>query len=306
MPDHEVTIANAPISWGAFELTVGSHPGVPDADRLLDLLVEAGYDGIDLGPVGYLGRRDEIRARLASRSLGLAGGYIELPFADHDALDDKLVELDDLLDAFDEAAPAHGPRPRPTLADAGAPHRRTAVGRAATDRSFGLDDPAWRRWAVGIARVAERCRDRGYEPTLHPETGTFIEAEWEIDRALELTDVGLCLETGHQMVGGGDAVRTLDRWAERINHVHVKDARAAVIEHIVADQLPVEAVWQERAFCALGQGDVRLADVLGRLTAIEYRGWLVVEQDIFPGPGDPDDAQRDQIANRALLRAHGL
>jgi hypothetical protein len=38
---------------------------------------------------------------------------------------------------------------------------------------------------------------------------------------------------------------------------------------------------------------------------MEYSGWMVVEQDIFPGAGDPDDAQRDQVANRALLRANG-
>ncbi len=301
-----VTVANAPISWGAFELTVGVHPGVPDADRILDLLVAAGYDGIDLGPVGYLGRGDAIRERLTARSLGLAGGYIELPFADHDALAGKLAELDDLLDTFDEAAPSHGPAPRPTIADAGAPHRRAAVGRAATDRSVGLDDHQWLQWASGMAIVLDRCRRRGYEPTLHPETGTFIEAEWEIDRALELTDVGLCLETGHQMIGGGNALATLTRWGDRVNHVHVKDANAAVVDRIVADGLPVEAVWQQRAFCPLGGGDVPIVDVLARLAAIGYTGWMVVEQDIFPGPGDPDDAQRDQVANRAVLRVNGF
>jgi inosose dehydratase len=301
-----VTVANAPISWGAFELTVGRHPGVPDADRILELLVEAGYDGIDLGPVGYLGRGDEIRSRLAGHGLGLAGGYIELPFSDHDALAGKLAELDELLDTFDEAAPTTGPAPRPTIADGGAPHRRAAVGRSATDRSVGLDDHQWQQWAAGMAIVLDRCRARGYEPTLHPETGTFIEAEWEIDRALELTEVGLCLETGHQMVGGGNALATLERWGDRINHVHVKDARAAVIDRIVGEGLPVEAIWQERTFCALGEGDVAIGAILDRLTAMDYAGWVVVEQDIFPGPDDPDAAQRDQVANRALLRAHGF
>lgn len=301
-----VTVANAPISWGAFELTVGQHPDVPDADAIVDLLVAAGYAGVDLGPVGYLGRGDEIHRRLAGRGLGLAGGYIELPFSDHAALAGKLAELDELLDTFDEAATTDGPKPKPTIADGGAPHRRVAVGRAATDRSVGLDDHQWQLWASGMAIVLDRCRARGYEPTLHPETGTFIEAEWEIDRALELTEVGLCLETGHQMVGGGSALATLDRWGDRINHVHVKDARADVIDRIVRDAMPVEAIWQERAFCALGQGDVPIGTILDRLAAMDYSGWVVVEQDIFPGPGDPDAAQADQVANRELLRAHGF
>jgi inosose dehydratase len=306
MTNPTVTVANAPISWGAFELTVGVHPNVPDPDQILDLLVAAGYDGVDLGPVGYLGRGDTLRSRLAARGLGLAGGYIELPFSDPDALATKMPELDELLDTFDEADTRHGPPPKPTIADGGAPHRRTAVGQSATDAAVGLDDAAWSRWATGMATVIDRCRVRGYEPTLHPEAGTFIEAEWEIDRALEVSEVGLCLETGHQVVGGGDPVATLERWGSRINHVHVKDAVTAVVDRIVGESMPVEAIWSERAFCALGEGDVPIAQILGWLTANGYSGWLVVEQDIMPGPGDPEAAQRAQIANRALLTANGF
>jgi len=301
-----VTVANAPISWGAFELTVGIHPGVPDADRILDLLVEAGYEGIDLGPVGFLGRGNEIHQRLADRGLGLAGGYIELPFSDHAALADKMVELDDLLDTFDEASPDNGPKPRPTLADGGAQFRRSAVGRSHADHSFGLDDDAWQRWGEGANRVIAHCRDRGYEPTLHPEAGTYIEAGWEIDRALDVSEFGLCLESGHQLVGGGDPLATLERWGDRINHVHIKDARKDIIDRIVAGSMPVESIWQERAFCDLGDGDVPVAEILTRLKAMDYSGWLVVEQDIMPGPDDPVAAQAAQVANRAVLRANGF
>ena len=301
-----VTVANAPISWGAFELTVGIHPGVPDADRILDLLVEAGYEGIDLGPVGFLGRGDEIHKRLADRGLGLAGGYIELPVSDHAALAEKMRELDDLLDTFDEASPLDGPRPRPTLADGGAQFRRSSVGRSHSDHSVGLDDDAWKRWGEGANTVIARCRDRGYEPTLHPEAGTFVEAGWEIDRALDVSDFGLCLESGHQLVGGGDPLATLERWGDRINHVHIKDARKDVIDKIVAGSMPVESIWQERAFCDLGDGDVPVAEILARLKAIDYSGWLVVEQDIMPGPDDPHAAQAAQVANRAVLRANGF
>jgi inosose dehydratase len=306
MTDPAIAVANAPISWGAFELTVGIHPGVPDVHKILDLLVEAGYEGIDLGPIGFLGRHGEIRSRLADRGLGLAGGYIELPFSDHTALADKMAELDELLNAFDEAAPSHGPKPRPTIADAGAPHRRRSLGRSAADRSFGLDDATWQRWGQGMAAVLAHCRDRGYEPTLHPEAGTYIEASWEIDRALEVSEVGLCLETGHQLVGGGDPVATLDRWADRINHVHIKDARRDVIDRIVTGSLPVESIWQERAFCKLGDGDIPIGEILSRLRTIEYSGWLVVEQDIMPGPNDPDEAQAAQVANRVFLESYDL
>ena len=187
--------------------------------------------------------------------------------------------------------------------------RRTVASRSAappptgrsvsTTTSGSSGRPGWPSCSIDAAPAAtsRRCI---------PRRGTFIEADWEIDRALELTEVGLCLETGHQMVGGGSALATLERWGDRINHVHVKDASAAVIDRIVGDSMAVEAIWQERAFVALGAGDVPVADILARLTAMDYSGWMVVEQDIFPGPGDPGNAQRDQVANRALLRDERL
>ena len=82
-----ITIANAPVSYGAFEVTVGHDPNVPDGLSVLNQVAEAGYAGIDLGPVGYLGRGEELGELLAGRALGLAGGYLELPYADHDALE---------------------------------------------------------------------------------------------------------------------------------------------------------------------------------------------------------------------------
>ena len=49
-----VVVANAPVSYGAFEITVGVDPHVPDPVTLLDWVSAAGYKGIDLGPIGYL------------------------------------------------------------------------------------------------------------------------------------------------------------------------------------------------------------------------------------------------------------
>ena len=66
-------MANAPVSYGAFELTVGTDPDVPDGESVLSQVAAAGYASIDLGPVGYLGRGDELGEALARRRLGLAG-----------------------------------------------------------------------------------------------------------------------------------------------------------------------------------------------------------------------------------------
>ena len=287
-----ITVANAPVSYGAFELTVGIDPSTPNGLHVLDEVASAGYAGIDLGPVGYLGSGPELADRLAARGLGLAGAYLELPYADADALEEVLPELDAMLDTFDAVAGRlPGPPPHPTIADAGAPHRRAQPGRAHADRSLGLDDDGWRRFATGLSRVLSRCRDRGYEPTFHNETGTFVEAPWEVERGLALTDAQLCLATGHCIA----------------NQLHLKDARRDVVAAIVDDGDPVEAVWSREAFPRLGAGDVDVDAVLAVLGDTGWSGWLVVEQDTLPTTSERFvRAAEDQRANRAFLAARGL
>ena len=298
-----IVVANAPVSYGAFELTVGILPDVPDGEAVLDEVAAAGYAGIDLGPVGYFGYGEELKDNLASRGLGLAGGFFELPFSDPAKMSDALLDLDTLLDVFDAVGDSSGLKPRPTLADAGSDLRRSRPGQAANDRTLGFDNEGWKHFADGVAMALARCRERGYEPTLHHETGTHVEAPWEIERALELTSIGLCLDTGHLLLGGGDPIRAMTEWRKRINHIHLKDARRAVVDQIVRESAHVNEIWRRKAFCRLGEGDL---DVDGVLDAMRdtYEGWLVVEQDVLPDPQGKPAA--DQRANRAYLAARGF
>jgi inosose dehydratase len=301
-----IVVANAPVSYGAFEITVNVYPNVPDPTTLLDAVASAGYEGIDLGPLGYLGSDDELVGRLGSRGLSLAGGYFELPFSEPERLAEELPSLDALLDVF-AAVPDGRVKARPTLADAGSPERAAYPGRAALDPSVGLDEKGWKHFADGLASAVERCRERGFEPTFHHHTATYIEAQWEIERLLGLSDVGLTLDTGHLLLGRADPVTAVRDWAGRINHVHLKDARQAVLNEIVADRAPVMEIWTRKAFCRLGDGDVAIDDVLAALRETGYGGWLVVEQDMIPEPDEPvEQAAAEQVHNREFLRARGL
>ena len=308
-PTSRVLVANAPVSFGAFEVTVGRNPDVPRGTDVLDAVARAGYDGIDLGPVGYLGAPAELTPRLARRGLRLSGGYVALPFSQPALMPAAMTELNAVLDIFEATGLSDDDPlpPRATLADAGSDARRAAPGRAQRDRSLGLGQEGWARLASGIDQAADLCRRRGYEPTFHHHAGTYVEAPWEIEELLRRSDVGLCLDTGHLLLGGGDPVRAVQMWGDRIDHVHLKDVRLSVVDAVVREGAPMMEVWRRRAFCALGDGDLQVDAVLDGLRVRRYVGWLVVEQDTIPGPGDPADrAANDQVRNRAFLRARGI
>lgn len=301
MPEPEpIRVANAPCSYGAFEITVGVLPNVPDGEQVLTAIAGAGYEGTELGPPGYLGEGAVLAERLDRHGLGLAGGYIPIRFSEPPHWEEDLAAMAATLDLFEAAGDGGA---RPVLADAGSPERQAFPGRSAQDPSFGLDDSGWKSLAEGVARAAELARSRGYTPTFHHHTATYVEAPWEIERVLELTDVGLLLDTGHLALGGGDPVRALRDWQERIDHVHVKDIRRDVLDAVLADRADMAEAWRRGVFCELGTGDVDLAAFFEELAAVGYRGWLVVEQDRIPRPGeDPSEAALAQARNRQWLR----
>jgi len=302
-----VSIANAPVSYGAFELTVGFLPLVPDAGRVLDEVADAGYAGIDLGPPGYLGDENSLAGALRERGLSLAGGYLPLPLTDDELSPDTLEEVDTLLATFAAAADTVGDLvAKPTLADAGSEARAARIGRAPADEDEGLDDRGWRRLCRNLQLVADRCRRAGFEPTFHHHAGTHVEAPWEIDRVLDGTDVDLCLDTGHLVVGGGDPLEELGRLGSRVNHVHLKDVRRDVVREIVEDAAPVTEIWRRKAFCRLGDGDLEVVQFIEELRRMEFSGWMVVEQDRLPETeADVAEMIDDQRDNRVYLSDRG-
>jgi inosose dehydratase len=274
------------------------YPNVPGPDELLAEMATAGFEGTELGPPGYLGEGDTLRARLERHGLALTGGWCPVRFSEPEHLEDDLASLSRTLDLFDAAGSTVA---RPVFGDGGSEERRANPGRGAPE----LDDAGWSRWADGVRRAEDAARARGYEPTLHPHTSTFVESPREIERALELTDVGLLVDTGHLLLGGSDPLEILRRWGERVNYVHVKDVRLDVVRQVVEERADVLEGWRRGMFCELGAGDVDLAAVFDALRAAGYDGWVVVEQDRIPRPDEElRESAEAQVRNREWLREH--
>ena len=296
-----IRVANAPLSYGAFEMTVGIFPNVPGPEELVAEVARAGYAGIELGPPGYLGEGDELRQRLERHALALTGGWCPVRFSEPEHWEEDLAELRRTLRLFEFA----GGTARPVFGDGGSPERCANPGRGNDDPSLGLDEASWKRFGEGLRRAEEVAREHGFEPTFHAHTSTFVEAPWEIDRLLGLSEIGLAVDTGHLLIGGSDPIQALRDWGPRVNYVHIKDVRMDVLRGVVRDRADALEAWRRGIFSELGAGDVDLGGFFDELARIGYEGWICVEQDRIPREDEPlSEAAEAQVRNRLWLREH--
>jgi inosose dehydratase len=293
-----VNVAAAPVTWGVWERTIDRDDLVP-RDTLLQAVRSLGFDGIELGPPGYLGADgDEVRAALEPYGLELVGAFVPLHLADETAFEADLGELTRTL-----AVLAEYPGAVALLADAGTPERFAAAGKPAELRRTALSGSALELAIARFAYAAERCQAAGVPAALHPEVGSYIESPDEIATFLDAFDedvLGLCLDTGHTLIGGGDPVALAHEWSKRIVHVHLKDVSGQLLDRVRAGDLDVERAWEEGLFCTFGDGVV---DLLAAVAALGDAGrWLVVEQDrIAVQVADVETVREAERRNLAYL-----
>jgi len=172
------------------------------------------------------------------------------------------------------------------LADDEDPGRARIAGRVAQDGRDGWSEGQWREAAATVEAVAKALRDeRRMRVVVHHHAGTFVETPAEIDRLLALTDperVGLLLDTGHCVYGGGEPLEVLKRHRGRVRYVHAKDARPDELRRVRTTDVSMSEAWKRGVFCPLGEGVVDFPRVVETLRANGYAGWLIVEQDVVP------------------------
>jgi inosose dehydratase len=298
-----INIANAPCSWGALEFDWAGP--APSFARVLDEMSATGYAGTELGDWGFLPTDPPALGReLADRKLDLVGAFVPVALTDPRA---HAPGIGDALRVARLMIAATSKKPFIVLSDATAanPDRTARAGRITG--GDGLDDRAWKTLASGAERIAAAVKEETGLPTVfHHHCATFVETSDEIDELMTRTDpalLGLCLDTGHCAFGGGDPLRTFDRWRDRIWHVHVKDCDSDIRERARTEGWDYQTSVRHGVFCELGKGSVDFPALADRLKHSGYAGWIVVEQDVLPSMGTPAESA---ARNRAYLRSLGL
>jgi inosose dehydratase len=275
-------IAGAPISWGVCEVPGWGYQ-LP-VDQVLSEMRSLGLSATEFGPDGYLPASPGTRAALlAEHGLLAAGGFV--PVVLHDPAVDPLTEIDRALDGFGPLSTGDGP----VLVLA------AATGQDGYEGRHGLDAAGWHLLLANLDRAVAHAADRGFAATLHPHVGTVVERHDEVRRVLDGSEIPVCLDTGHLLIGGTNPAELARQNASRIGHVHLKDVSTRVAHQVTTGQISYTDGVRTGLYQPLGQGDVDLAGVVGALTADGYRGWYVLEQDTILTACPADEGPLRQV-----------
>jgi inosose dehydratase len=271
-----IRVAAAPISWGVCEV-----PGwgrVLDAATVLGEMAELGVQATELGPPGYL-PRDPARLRelLGSHGLTLVGGFLAVVL--HTDQENALKEAEESAALF---AACGGD----VLVLA------AATGLDGYDERPKLTAGEWATLVGTAGKIRDIAAAHGLRTVLHPHVGTHVEQQAEVERFLTDSDLGLCLDTGHLMIGGTDPVELAKRYPERVGHVHLKDVREDLAAEVRGGRLGYTDAVGRGIYTPLGEGDVDVASMVRSVQAAGYDGWYVLEQDTALGEESPDDLPR--------------
>ena len=298
-----IRIANAPCSWGVLEFDLeGKAAGY---EQVLNEIRETGYEGTELGDWGFMPVvPSELRMELDKRSLSMVGAFVPVFLKDrskHAAGAEVAVKTAKLM------ADAGFPEAFIVLADENGSVKERTLNAGRVTPEMGLTDSDWDVFAEGADTVAREVKEKtGLRTVFHHHCAGYVETPAEIDRLMLLTDpslVGLVLDMGHYMFGGGDPLQALIKHKERIWHVHFKDCHPEIADKSRKEGWDYFKSVAKGVFCELGKGSVDFNAVVRELRNNNYTGWIVVEQDVLPGMGNPKlCAQR----NREFIKTLGL
>ena len=295
-----IKVGTAPVSWGIME----AEGWTVDQGyvRVLDEMAKAGYEGTELGPYGYLPTEpDSLIAELASRGLRLVSAFVPVHLSDaqrHDADFRQAIKVATLLTRA-------GAR-LIVLADEMGGARMSVAGRVNEQRD-GMSERQWDGAVDILNRIAKTCCELGLVTAFHHHAGTLVETPAEIERLCASTDpalIGLCLDSGHYMYGGGDPVEAVEKYGSRIVHLHLKDVRTDVLQSVREDGVGFLDAVRRGVFCELGKGGVDVPAITKGLMNCGYKGWALVEQDVDakqPGVNPYESAVRSRQYLREVI-----
>lgn len=155
-----------------------------------------------------------------------------------------------------------------------------------------FSEAEWQLLAEGYNELAKLAAEKGMKVCLHHHMGTGIQTPEEVDRYMAVTndDVYLLFDSGHLYYSEGSQQAMLDvleKYIERIIHVHLKDVRDEVVAEVKANDLSFLEGVKKGTFTVPGDGVIDFKPIFDILEKHHYKGWMVVEAEQDPALANP-------------------
>ncbi|MFH8288633.1 sugar phosphate isomerase/epimerase family protein [Streptomyces sp. NPDC018059] len=292
-----IRIGSAPDSWGVW---FPEDPRQVPWRRFLDEVAASGYEWIELGPYGYLPTDPaELAGETARRGLKVSAGTVFTGLHHGPAVWERTWAHVAEIAALTQAMGAGHLVVIPSF------WRDDKTGVVLEDRT--LTPAQWRELTTQTERLAHEVRERyGLKVVVHPHADTHIDTEENVTRFLDATDSGLvslCLDTGHYAYCGGDSVKLIETYGERIGYLHLKQVDPEILAAVRADEVPFGPAVARGVMCEPPAGVPDLGPVLAAAQRLDVDLFAIVEQDMYPCP--PDKPLPIARRTRAFLRSCG-
>ena len=154
-------------------------------------------------------------------------------------------------------------------------------------RALTRDD--YKRLGWMLTEIGKRSADVGVPLGYHNHMNAIGERPDEVKWILDSADpsfVKLELDIAHYQMGGGNPVRAIHEYKDRLLFLHIKDLETPV-PGATGD------LSRSYRFVELGRGKVDLEAVFKALADVQFKGWAVVELDRVPDDArSPKDSAR--------------
>jgi inosose dehydratase len=275
----QVQIGTCPDSWGVW---------FPEDDkqtpwnRCLDEMAEAGYEWMELGPFGYLPTDLEtLRGELDKRGLKATASFAMAHLEDPEAW----PEVERQVNGFGELLQPLGAKYLVLIDDC---YTNLFTGEPIKPKR--LDDEAWKRLIDATNRVGQLAKERySLQVVFHPHANTHVEYEDQIEALLDQTDpdlIALCLDTGHHAYCGGDPIAFMRKHHARIPYLHLKSVDPEMQKKVEVEGIAFANAVAQDMFVEPSEGAVDFDAFRDVLQEINFEGFGIVEQDMYPAPFD--------------------
>ncbi|GMO55724.1 MAG: sugar phosphate isomerase/epimerase [Termitinemataceae bacterium] len=211
-------------------------------------IAAAGYNGIEIfdgNLLAYEGKEDVFKKILSETKMNLVAVYCAASFIYDEILDEELFRLKKAA-SFAKKFGAS----------------QLVIGGGAT-RYDGIKESDYKKLSVALDKVCDIAEGLGMTASYHPHMGSLVQSPQQLDAVMPNTRIALCPDTGHVVLGSGDPVAIVKKYADRIKYIHLKD------------------VTKDGMFCPLGMGLIDFPSIMEVLRssgkpvvyAIECDGW---------------------------------